>query len=201
MQSWAIDDAHDCRYTRNHPTKSGVLGTLAAALNIPRGGDYSQFDGVRFGVGVNRPGTVVRDFQTVLKPGKDHSKILVKTYLADAAFTVALESDNTELLKTWASALRTPAHAVGLGRRSCPPSRPLNPRIIEGTIETALAGVESYIEPVVADMDCEPVRDQPIRWAEEGNVKRIRYERHTPAPQHENTNATSNDWFSDYGEL
>ncbi|EMF26827.1 hypothetical protein H114_22113 [Streptomyces gancidicus BKS 13-15] len=48
-----------------------------------------------------------------------------RQYLADAAFTLALTSDDETLLHACATALRDPYWPLYLGRRSCPPEGPI----------------------------------------------------------------------------
>ena len=41
MQSWGIDSKFDTRKTNREPTKSGVIGLLAAALGLRRDADQA----------------------------------------------------------------------------------------------------------------------------------------------------------------
>lgn len=127
LQSWGASARFTRRTTESAPTKSGVLGMLAAAVGIERGADeeLKPLAALRFGVRVDQPGTRVRDFQTA------HHRITEKAmplsqrfYLADAVFVAALEGDSTLLAKLHA-ALRAPVYPPFLGRRSCPPALPI----------------------------------------------------------------------------
>ncbi|NLE97041.1 MAG: type I-E CRISPR-associated protein Cas5/CasD, partial [Propionibacterium sp.] len=64
MQSWGDSSRFTTRSTRREPTKSGVLGLLAAALGRPRTAEIADLAGLRFGVRVDQPGKVMVDFQT-----------------------------------------------------------------------------------------------------------------------------------------
>jgi CRISPR system Cascade subunit CasD len=159
LQSWGGASRHMTRYTLDMPTKSGVIGLLAAALGRRRGDDLSDLAALRFGVRVDQPGRLLTDYHTVsaashapadpghqrmptasggsLEPAKS-TKVTTRYYLADAVFIAGLEApqDTAQLL---ADALRRPRYPLYLGRRSCPPARPVLLGIQTGTsLETAL---------------------------------------------------------------
>ena len=64
LQAWGSSSRFARRGTENAPTKSGVVGLLAAALGRERTADVSDLAALRFGVRVDQPGTRVRDYQT-----------------------------------------------------------------------------------------------------------------------------------------
>jgi len=119
LQSWGTDK-FERRGTENIPTKSGVVGLLAAALGRRRSecDDMHDLLSLRFGVRVERSGGLLRDFHTA-KSATD-AYVTNRYYLSDAVFLVALEGDEV-LLNDLAKALRSPAFPLFLGRRSCPP--------------------------------------------------------------------------------
>ena len=51
LQAWGADSKFETRKTGREPTKSGVVGLLAAALGLRRGGrgTLARFSGLRFG--------------------------------------------------------------------------------------------------------------------------------------------------------
>ena len=55
-----------------------------------------------------------------------------KQYLEDAAFTVALTSNDESLLKHLADALQHPSWSIFLGRKSCVPTRPVFESVLDG---------------------------------------------------------------------
>lgn len=57
LQSWGIGSRFDRRDTQLHPTKSGYIGMIAAALGLDRTDDISHLTQLRFGVREDRPGT------------------------------------------------------------------------------------------------------------------------------------------------
>jgi CRISPR system Cascade subunit CasD len=138
MQSWGYRSRFDFRDTALEPTRSGVIGLICAAMGIARGEDISRFDAIRMGVRVDHEGRPERDFHTaggdqhepreygVIKAYGRGAKTVVshRDYLADASFTVGLESENEALLEEIAKALRSPAWILFLGRKAFPLARP-----------------------------------------------------------------------------
>lgn len=129
LQAWGSAARFVRRTTENAPTKSGVLGLLAAAQGRPREADLSDLAALGYGVRIDQPGTRVRDFQTAHHFVTDKSMPLSERYyLADAAFVAAVEGerDNIHALH---SAVREPVYLPYLGRRSCPPAAPVDLRV------------------------------------------------------------------------
>ncbi|WP_067466082.1 type I-E CRISPR-associated protein Cas5/CasD [Actinomadura macra] len=125
LQAWGSSARFARRTTESAPTKSGVLGLLAAALGRPRTADPSDLAALRFGVRVDQRGTPLRDFQTAhdIDTG-DAFPVSERFYLADAVFVAALQGPHQQLAELL-QALRRPGYLPYLGRRSCPPSRPI----------------------------------------------------------------------------
>ncbi len=157
LQSWGDASKFETRRTHREPTKSGVLGLIAAALGLRRDDEagLARLCALRFGVRVDQPGALVDDFHTVdlswrkeeKKSGKagkmdkkDKADTLVthRHYLADAVFTVGLESDDAAWLAELEAAVRRPAFPLFLGRRACPPVPPLCLGIREAGLLEAL---------------------------------------------------------------
>ena len=142
LQSWGSSSRFNFRETESRPTKSGVIGLLAAAQGRSREADITDLAGLRFGVRVDSPGTVLRDFQTETDWRTSKSKPLTnRFYLQDAKFTAVFEGRQS-LLEDLAQALASPKFPLFLGRRSCPASRPIKGIIAEGTLEEQLQQAE-----------------------------------------------------------
>jgi len=125
LQAWGVSARFTRRTTENAPTKSGVVGLLAAAQGLARDADLSQLAALRFAVRIDQPGTRVRDFQTAHHLDTDESMPLSERfYLADAVFVAAVEGD-AALIGDLFGAVKAPAYLPYLGRRSCPPSGPV----------------------------------------------------------------------------
>lgn len=126
LQSWGARSRFVRRETEHAPTKSGVVGLLAAARGVRRTDDLTEFLGLRFGVRTDQPGRLVRDFQTARSA--DGSRVMplsYRYYLADAVFIAVIEGEEA-LLRGLEEAIRSPHFPLYLGRRSCPPVGPLS---------------------------------------------------------------------------
>lgn len=158
LQSWGSDSKFDIRRTGREPTKSGVVGLLAAAKGYRRddAGALEPLCALRMGVRIDQEGYLLRDFHMARayrldeynrikyseetgKPVIDKKKIYVTTryYLSDAVFLVGLEGDDL-LLSDLDAALKHPAFPLFLGRRACPPTLPLTLGVRELSLEAAL---------------------------------------------------------------
>lgn len=130
MQSWGTASRFDERDTGKEPSKSGVIGLVAAALGIPRENwiDLAPLCSLRMGVRHDRPGVPKRDYQTAQQViSADGSKchdtaVTTRHYLADAAFLVGLCGEDRALLEQIYAALLNPVWPLALGRRSYVPS-------------------------------------------------------------------------------
>ncbi|MER7877667.1 type I-E CRISPR-associated protein Cas5/CasD [Streptomyces solisilvae] len=127
LQAWGASARFARRTTEPAPTKSGVIGMLAAARGMDRGDDteLARLAALRFAVRIDQPGTRIRDYQIARHQITQVSMpVSERYYLADAVFVAAVEGED-DLLDLLDAALRTPVHAPFLGRRSCPPARPV----------------------------------------------------------------------------
>jgi len=138
MQSWGTTSRFDQRDTGKEPSKSGVVGLLAAALGIDREywTDLEPLTRLFMGVRHDRPGLPKRDYQTagcaatdtIIRANGTPSKdgvVSHRFYLADAAFLVGLEYADRSLLERIHAALSDPVWPLALGRKSYVPSEPI----------------------------------------------------------------------------
>lgn len=139
MQSWGTDSKFDVRRTQREPSKSGVIGLVAAALGVSRQDrkTLAALACLRFGVRVDREGTLLRDYHTA-HPEKGSAYVTNRYYLADAVFVAGLESEDGALLEKIGEALVSPAFPLYLGRRSCPPTGRIFLGISQKPLEEAL---------------------------------------------------------------
>jgi len=159
LQSWGTQSRFSVRDTAREPSKSGVIGLIAAALGRPRDADVSDLMSLRMSVRIDRDGTLQRDYHTagggkrpdgtdygVAKANRGKGKPVVshRYYLADADFRVALEGDNDALVESIATAFERPKWPLYLGRKSFVPTQP----ICQGTHQRHTAfDVLEHIEP------------------------------------------------------
>lgn len=127
LQSWGASAKFDRRGTERVPTKSGLCGLVAAALGRRRDESIEDLCNLRFGVRVDREGSLLRDYHTAHEEkywstldATKYAHETIRYYLADAVFLAGLEGDET-LLTQIDNALRAPMFPLFLGRRSCPP--------------------------------------------------------------------------------
>ncbi|MDO5697169.1 MAG: type I-E CRISPR-associated protein Cas5/CasD [Dermatophilus congolensis] len=142
LQAWGDSSRFTRRHTRTEPTKSGVLGLLAAAQGRRRTDPIEDLVATRFGVRVDQPGCLVRDFQTAHRWNDGVSMPLsYRYYIADAVFVAAVEG-NDALITGLADAVQSPAFPLYLGRRSCPPEGQVLLGVEHAPLEDALTTVE-----------------------------------------------------------
>ncbi|MGW3521929.1 type I-E CRISPR-associated protein Cas5/CasD [Streptomyces olivaceus] len=161
LQSWGGPSQYNRRETRPRPTKSGILGLLAAAEGRSRESSLTDLVDLRLGIRVDQPGTLLRDYhtysdyrglpllsaktntkgqQTRTTPAK-HTGVTQRFYLQDAVFVAALRGPKA-LVQSLDEAVRNPHYPLSLGRRSCPPTGPVGLGLhADAPLEKALTDV------------------------------------------------------------
>ena len=139
LQSWGERARWTVRDSAPEPTKSGVVGLLACALGLQADQDIQALSRqVRIGVRCDCPGSMVRDYHTVVggvlnaegqikktaSTGEIETVVSERYYLADASFLVAVQGAPA-LIARLADAVRHPHWPIYLGRKSCVPAQPL----------------------------------------------------------------------------
>lgn len=163
MQAWAASSQFQLRDTGNWPTKSALVGIMAAAMGIDKNAanekeQLAPLASLRCTVLLwpkVTPVARLTDFHTIgggydksvsserlAMPSKagDGSPfgtvITRRTYLTDARF-IALFQGERRLIERCAEALRDPVWGVWFGRKCCLPARPLAP-VVADSCEAAL---------------------------------------------------------------
>ncbi|GAA1660109.1 type I-E CRISPR-associated protein Cas5/CasD [Glycomyces endophyticus] len=143
MQSWGTAGRFARRTTDLAPSKSGVIGLLAAAKGIRRTEPeaLAELAKLRFGVRIDQPGSLLRDYQTSHSLDEPHrdGTVAERFYLEDAVFLAAVEGQD-DVIDDLAEALRRPYFQLFLGRRSCPPSQQVLLASVSEPLEKALKG-------------------------------------------------------------
>jgi CRISPR system Cascade subunit CasD len=193
LQSWGTSSKFVRRNTDRAPSRSGIIGLLAAAQGRRRTDPIEDLLDLRIGVRVEQAGQLERDFQTARTRDTAASMPLsYRFYLADAAFVAAIEGPPS-LLDGVRDALLRPVFPLYLGRRSCPPAGPLVLGVRPGDLHSALREEPWRASPFIRrrhhratvqldtvidwspadtpganpdgeDLDCEVVRDDPISF-------------------------------------
>ena len=123
LQSWGADSKFETRKTNREPTKSGVIGLLAAALGLRRddAAGLARLNGLHFAVRADREGSLLVDFHTANRE-EDRKKgkapyVTYRHYLQDAVFLVGLESEDNallqELARPWHPGRKTAGYPAG----------------------------------------------------------------------------------------
>jgi CRISPR system Cascade subunit CasD len=159
LQSWGVRSRWSRRDTGAEPSKSAIIGLLGCAAGIRRPDWRSAEEpdrtleewnnALRFGVRIDRPGTIETDYHTVqghhwqadgkmktassvsgAKPERaelepPHTEVTWRDYIHDAAFLVGLASEDHNLLRQLEAHLKDPKWPLYLGRKACVPTRPV----------------------------------------------------------------------------
>ncbi len=185
MQSWGSSSKFQRRETESFPTKSGVLGLLAAALGIdkhsPDEADaLAPLAALRFSVvkvipaDRDRPVERLSDFHTIgggydrknpltnryicrTASGKvcEYAVITRRTYLTDARFIATLEGP-TDALTCCATALENPTWGGWFGRKCCLPATPFLPTLAD----TREAAITALLDKFPPDLRPTPTQGQ-----------------------------------------
>ena len=160
MVSWGDVAVGTYRPTFDHPSKSAVMGLLAAAIGIRRDEDIklrTLAESYNFAVRVDASGTMLRDYHTSQVPSsgsgrnkkyfatrkdelaasqKDMKTILsTRDYYCDAVYNVCLWGKSDEVphsLENLAQKLKEPEFVLYLGRKSCPLALPIDAKVVSG---------------------------------------------------------------------
>ena len=169
LSSWGDIAVGMERRSYYQPSKSAVIGMVAAALGVKR---YEEdkykalFNSLGFGIKLLNPGEGVIDYHTTQMPKKErdvvyrtrrdelyanpegiNTIISRREYRCDSLSIIALweidNSKNNYSLKEVQTALQYPTYHLYLGRKACPPALPLEPQIKQAeTLRDALNTTE-----------------------------------------------------------
>lgn len=165
LASWGQAAVGETRPTGLYPTRSAIIGLLAAALGIKREEELAMQQlnaSLQLAIKQQVPSSLIRDFHTIqapstrrgvthftrqseLKEAKLNTLLTRRDYRCDGLWTIALRcittADNrvSYSLEQLKSALEKPVYTLYLGRKSCPLGIPLSPILVETScLKTAL---------------------------------------------------------------
>ncbi|GAA5112688.1 type I-E CRISPR-associated protein Cas5/CasD [Haloechinothrix salitolerans] len=149
MQAWGSGSRFVRRTTEMAPTKSGIIGLVAAAKGLRRTDPLEDLLSLRFGVRIDQPGQLMRDFQTAQRPQRKRDGTIEwkslplshRYYVSGAVFLALLEGERT-LLEAIDAAVRAPHFPLYLGRRSCPPAGRVAVGVFDYDLDTAFERIE-----------------------------------------------------------
>ncbi|MGB4614015.1 MAG: type I-E CRISPR-associated protein Cas5/CasD [Erysipelotrichaceae bacterium] len=147
LQSWGTNSHFESRYTDFYPSKSAVIGMVAASFGYRRKEDekIQKLNELDFAIRIDQPGNLLKDFHVAQKYKSngqlEKNYVTNRYYLEDAIFLVALSHKEEDFILNIAEALRNPYFQTFLGRRSLPIN---NDFILDITSEGAIKSLESY---------------------------------------------------------
>ena len=126
MQSWGTSSRFETRMSDYYPSKSGVIGIIAASLGYNRDEDekIQKLNDLDFAVRVDQEGVLNKDYHIArkVKPNGDLDRTYVtnRYYMEDAVFIVAISHEDEVWIDEILQALKYPYFQPFTGRRSCP---------------------------------------------------------------------------------
>src|SRR5699024_9000390 len=123
---WGTDSHFETRQTDRYPSKSGVIGMIAACLGYRRKEDQKiqKLNDLDFGVRIDQNGESIQDYHTAKKYKNngllDRTYVTRRYYLQDAVFVVAIGHEDKQFVKKIEEGLKNPYFQPFMGRRSLP---------------------------------------------------------------------------------
>lgn len=157
LASWGEAAVGETRPSAASPSRSAIIGLLAAALGIKRSDQKLQNelrDEVLIAIKQHTPGVLLKDYHTAQVPGAGFKMRLstrrdelsaprpqLNTILSSREYrcdgywvaAVRMQPDSRWSLEDLARALSRPVYQPYLGRKSCPLAAPMMPRIIRAS--------------------------------------------------------------------
>jgi CRISPR system Cascade subunit CasD len=161
----AVDEL---RPTARHPFKSMIVGLLGNALGYKRV-EGKKLDDLQASFSmasrIDRPGRVMTDYQTVMTNENDPAKPtfvgtggwtsrpvrlrtnnetiqIYRDYVVDSSVTVAIAFKDEAFLEEVSGKLRRPERPLFIGRKACPPTRPIFESVVEA--DSLIGALRSY---------------------------------------------------------
>lgn len=126
LQSYGNEATFNRRTSFHYPSKSAIIGMIAAALGYHRDDNrISALNQLQIAVRLDQPGHLLTDFQ-IIEYDRIHQKrsLSYRDYLQDAVFVAAIGGVDDQIDKIkWA--LHHPRFQLYLGRRANVPAGPL----------------------------------------------------------------------------
>ncbi|MFM2197737.1 MAG: system Cascade subunit CasD [Verrucomicrobiota bacterium] len=179
MQSWGASSRFQYRESDPFPSKSGIIGLIAAALGtdkhapdeaerlaplaalhftairLPKANDVTRFtDFHTIGGGYDKKRSAAEKMSIPRKAsGAPFGTVITRrSYLTDAAFIAILTGGDGAQLTQIQSALLDPVWGVWFGRKTCIPAAPLSP-VIAPSPRAALADLLQKLGRDVAEIE------------------------------------------------
>ena len=151
LASWGGIAVGEYRPSLSHPTKSAVLGIIAAAMGIDRYDDENHISldsNIYLGLKVHSIGELLRDYHTIQVPASKKTHGTRKSEMSDekietilsqrdyrcdafSSAAILLKANKNFTLQSIAEKLQQPVYMPYLGRKSCTPALPFDPQIVK----------------------------------------------------------------------
>lgn len=153
LASWGQAAVGGDRPTGLYPTRSAIIGLIAASLGVTRSQEQvveQLNNSIKIAVKQLVPSSLMRDYHTTQVPStrrgithltrkselneeKLNTILSSRDYRCDAVWIIAIQliKDDSYKLSQLKQALLKPAFTLYLGRKSCPVAVPLSPKVIE----------------------------------------------------------------------
>ena len=124
MQSWGTSSNYEYRKTDYYPSKSGIIGLVAASLGLERdSSDIAKLNALDFAVRIDQPGVLKKDFQIAASYNENTGQfirnyVIQREYVEDAVYLVTLGGEDNLISKVYDS-LCNPYYQQYMGRKSC----------------------------------------------------------------------------------
>lgn len=173
LSSFGDTAVGEYRPVLGHPSKSGVIGLIAASLGISRDHEDEIMElsnDLKYAVLILSSGELMRDYHTIQVPSssslkkypavtrrdelnrKDVNTILsFRDYRMDGYYRVAVWSRSGRFeLKSIEEGLSRPRYTPYLGRKSCPVALPMQPKIVTAVhVQEALINNTNMLEDIM----------------------------------------------------
>ncbi len=192
LASWGVIAVGQERGSDTQPSKSAMIGLLAAALGIRRDEEArlaALAVGYGFAVRVESAGVLLRDYHTaqvpsasdmkkrphrtrrdeLLIPRNDLNTVLSsREYRCDALYTVAMWAlpDAPHSLAALAAALMKPQFMLYLGRKSCPLALPVQAQVVTAEHLAAALSQASFPDQAILKDHLKRDSSPTLHWEE-----------------------------------
>ena len=203
LQSWGTGSNFETRHTDFYPSKSAVIGIIAASFGYFREDSDSlkKLNQLSYGVRIEQSGNLLRDYHIAQKykrnGGFERTYVTNRYYLEDAIFLVAISHEDDDFIAEIEHALRHPYYQCFMGRRSIPLPYDFIQLVTDKSVMESLeshewlasqwyknrykkekiVGLEMYVDSSLAEGDSLILRkDRPISFSQKDRKFGFRYE-------------------------
>lgn len=148
MQSWGTDSNFETRHTALYPSKSAMIGIIAASLGYRRDENdkIQRLNELDFAIRIDQEGNLLRDYQTAKSYKKNgealRTYVTNRYYIEDGVFSVALGHDSNEFIEDISYAVQNPYFPTYMGRRALPLTLDFYLGLVDGDVISSLENLQ-----------------------------------------------------------